>query len=405
MTVFRYWGFLQSGKKVSGIVVAEERDEAVEILKRKGIYPTKLLRLPKVFVRFLPLSDKAIALFFRGLSDLVRAEMNIQVAVDLLAKDQFNPRIALALYTIRDFLASGYSVSDSFRRAGIFPEDVIAMVKVGEETASLPEVFRNLADYYEEKERLKRGLMGAVAYPVFLVFVTILALSFVIPRVIHPLVEMINKVGSLLGKEFELPWITVFVLETYDFFSKNGVYVLYFLFVLVASVYYAYRRFYSFKRFSDNLLVKIPLLGEFLYRLFLYRTMYSIFLLYSAGINLVRAFRLVSDLTTVEVFKEDLKNIQEKLERGVSFEVAILNSYFFPESYKVLIKVGIRSGTLLDTFRELYYLSREGFFSYTEFLRKTAYPVALVLVGLLVGVVVVSVYYPVFKAVGTLRSF
>ena len=402
--VFRYAGYNMAGQKVKGVVVANTRAEASVLLERRGIYASSIRKVPAWLTRVLPVSGKNLSIFFSGLARLVRSGLDMSTAVDLLAKEQFNPRIALILYQVRDALEEGHTVSGAFAKAGVFKEDVIAMMKVGEESGKIADVFESLAHLFEEKERIKSSVMKSLAYPAFLLIGATGGLMYIVPNTVLPVEKLLKSFSRLKGMETDLPVLTKGTIAVVHFLVSYGIYLLFTLVFMAVLFGMAYRKQRSFKAKVDNLLLRLPLVGGLLQRLFVYRTLLSVHLLYSAGVEMARAFRMIEKLQGIEVFRKDVEGVRRKVEEGVDFVVAVGYSRLLPESYKTLLKVGARSGSLTETLRDLTKYARETFLSYSEFVTKVTAPLALVLVAVVVGVVLLAVYMPIFNMVELIKS-
>jgi len=316
-TVFRYAGYNSAGQKIKGVVVADSKTEAHAILEKRGVYVASMRSIPAWLTQALPISGKNIAIFFSGLARLIRSGVDISTAVDILAREQFNPKIALVLYQIRDSLAEGLTISSAFAKAEIFSEDVVAMIRVGEESGRIADVFDNLAQLYEERDRIKSSMFKSLAYPALLLTGATGALLYIVPKTVLPIEKLLKNFSKLKGGEMDLPAITKGTIAVVHFVSSYGLYILLGTIAFITVFLFLYKRNRSFKVRIDNVLIRLPLVGGLLSRLFVYKTLLSVALLYNAGVEMSRAFRMIEKLQSIEVFKNDISLMKRKIEEGV----------------------------------------------------------------------------------------
>jgi general secretion pathway protein F len=223
MNTFRYQAIEGTGAAVAGVIEAEDRKAALQLLGKRGLYPSQLdlcVANGVVAVSSTPANEdraadarlgqrigrKDVTAFTREMSALLGAAIPIPQALDSLGEDEENPALRGVVLQIMDSVRKGASFSTALgEHPRSFSSLYVSMIRVGEEAGVLPRVMSDLADLLEHEDEVLGEVRAAVAYPVFVLgfgVVTVL-LTVVLPRLFSMLQEMINV----------LPWPTLVLLK------------------------------------------------------------------------------------------------------------------------------------------------------------------------------------------------
>src|SRR5579883_1850594 len=210
MSSFRYQAIGGNGGPVSGVIEAEDRKGALQLLGSRGLFPSKLELAPSSSApgrngaKSLTvgaaagrrITRKEITAFTREMSALLGAAIPIPQALDGLAEEE-NPSLHDVVVRISESVRKGASFSAALEEhPAIFSTLYVSMIRVGEEAGVLPKVMSDLADLLEHEDEVRSEVVSAVAYPLFvlafgLVTVTVL-LTWVMPRLFGMLQEMLQ---------------------------------------------------------------------------------------------------------------------------------------------------------------------------------------------------------------------
>ena len=214
MAEFRYVAREMSGVQVEGTVAAASEREALGSLTAKNLFPISITLADAAKAhqankrRRVP--ARILTVFYTQLADLLRAGVPLLRSLDLLVKQTRHMTLKLVVQDVRDEVADGTRLAEAMRQhPTVFNELTISMIRAGEEGSFMEESLQRIADFTEHQEELKGRVVGAMAYPAFLVVVGGLILVgmliFFVPK-FEPLFETMRAEGTL-------PWATITLLS------------------------------------------------------------------------------------------------------------------------------------------------------------------------------------------------
>lgn len=387
--LFYYIGRHKNGEKVTGKIVAKDTEEALSILKNRGVYITKLKKINPVFLKFGSVPNSQLALFFDGLSRMIKVGIEWKVALENLIKEQFNPKITLGLYKMKNAIEEGASIPEAFEASGIFGSEIPFIVRAGVESGKLVEVLTSLKEYYEQRHKIRKSVTGTLAYPVFLLLGVIGVVLFLAPKIINSVKKIYDQIGGL-----ELPAFTLVVMNTIDFLVKYSPLIVLFIVVFVYVFKHYYRNDPKFKRFVDAMVLKTPVLGTFVKKLAVYRFVLTLSILYKAGVPFDSALSMVLDTQKNDLIKQDFENVKEMINNGSSFSQAVKTSRYMPDMAKTVLAIGEASGQLTQQLDSLKEYMRLSFEEYIDKVTKIFEPLSIAIIGGIVLAIVGAIYLP-----------
>ena len=394
MAVFSYKGFDSKGKEVSGLVEAPSKSSAFSVLKSRGIYPIEIVEESKekkegFFFSFSrSLQPSELSLFFRTLSTLLEAGIPIVEAVSSFAEDEENKRLKLFFTKVVNHLKEGNSFSESLRSAGLTDPVILSLVSAGEKSALLPKSLITVSNMIDKKEGIKSKVIQALIYPAVLFLVSIGVVFFMVFTVV-PRIKVIYKTANV-----ELPFSTRLVLAVSDF-AVNHYFFLLFILALVASCFLAFRKFRKSR--YDELLLKLPVIGELL----LYSELVKFFLTFgdltSSGVSLVNSYKAAADTLSNSYLKSFILDKLPSIERGKPLHSSFSDIGFFPKVVIHLIKAGESSGLLSEMSLKIsQFLENEINFK-IKTLTSLLEPATMLVVGVIIGFIIYALLLPILS--------
>ncbi len=326
---------------------------------------------------------KDILLFTRFLSTLITAGVPIGQALDLIASEQENALMQEKVVSIRDSVAKGKSLSESFAQfPKIFDALYCSLIKAGEQSGTLDKLLKRLADYLEKTETLQRKIKKALTYPSLIVIVTLgvsyILLYFVLPqfqfivnsKVLKPayLTETLFQLSHFLHSHFLIIFILLSLLITLTRLEK-----------------------------INKWLLKITGLGPLLRKGMISRYARTLSIILDAGIPLKEAMSLMVQMKGTLVYRRAIRRIGKAVNGGNPLSVALGKAQLFPSTVVEMVSIGESSGNLAEMLNQVadYYQERvssmvERFSAYLE-------PLLMVVLGGILGTFVFSLYGPVFQ--------
>lgn len=400
--LFNYEVIDEKGEKKSGSIEAINVDVAITSLQRRGLVLSSIKEMntnnsflnSKISV-FDRVSGKDIVILSRQLATLFEAQVSALRVFRLLAGETENNLLRSKLNIIADDLQGGSSISVALsKHPKIFDDFYVSMVKTGEESGKLDEVFEYLADYLDRSYELTSKVRGALIYPAFVVvtFLTVMILMFtmVIPKISGILTES----GAVL------PIYTTIILGVSNFLVQNGFLL---LVGLAIAVFFLVRfmRTPSGKVIFDQLKLQIPYISTLFKKLYLSRLADNMNTMLSSGIQIVRALELTSNIINNNVYQQILVNAMEAVKGGKTLSESLANNpHEIPGIMVQMTRVGEETGevgSILKTLADFY--TRE-VKTAVDSLVSLIEPAMIVFLGGGVAVLLAAVLVPIYNIAG-----
>ena len=401
--LFKYKVVDDKGISKEGEIDAPNRDMAVSGLQRRGLIIISIADESKsksfLFFSFLgKVSMKDIVILSRQISTLFEAQVSALKVFTMLAANAENKILSRKLTDIGDDLQAGYSISGALaKHPDVFSDFYINMVKVGEETGKLNEVFDHLANYLNRQYTLTSKTRNALIYPVFVIctFFVVMGLMFVV--VIPKLSAIILDSGQ------EPPIYTKIVIGLSSFFVHYGFLVIIFL-ILLGIWLWRLSRTEKGKISLDKMRFSIPAVGNLYRKLYLSRIADNMDTMLTSGIPIVRAIDITAEVVGSRVYKEILKNVADGVKSGLSFSTAFeKHTLQVPGIMIQMIKVGEETGSLGQILKTLADFYKREVDDAIDTLVGLIEPVMIVILGLGVGILLVSVLMPIYNLAGGIQ--
>ncbi|MDQ5971507.1 MAG: type pilus assembly protein PilC [Patescibacteria group bacterium] len=397
--LFNYKAVTNVGEKKDGKIDAATKDLAIGVLQRKGLIVISveeegehksLLKIS--FGDKVPM--KEIVIMSRQIATLFEAQVSALKAFTLLAGNTENVKLANILTRVTDDLQSGLSIADSLaKHPEVFSDFYVNMVRAGEETGKLMDVFTYLADYLDRQYRLTTKTKNALIYPAFVVSIFILVMSLMFVFIIPKLSDIIKESGQ------DIPFHTKIVMWLSDLLLHYGIFIL--LGIIIGIVYlYKLTRTDNGKTYLDKMKITIPIFKTVFRKLYLSRMADNLDTMLSSGIPIVRAIDITSAVVGNSVYQNILKETSEAVKAGSLLSDALAKHPEIPQMMSQMIKVGEETGALgkiLKTVGRFY--SREAEEA-VDTLVTLIEPIMIVVLGLGVGTLLASVLMPIYNIAG-----
>ena len=398
---YRYTARTQEGKEVQGTIDAASLDLAVGSLQRKNLLIISIEPSKEKIGKFMDLLSfsgifsnvkaQDIVLFSRELATLFEAKVPIINSLNIIISETENKTLRRRLSDIQDDIQGGISLSQAFaRHPEIFSRFYVSMVKSGEESGKLEEIFKFLADYLERSFELQRKARNAMIYPAFVlsafVVVMVLMLIFVIPK----LATILEETGQ------SVPIYTKIVLGTSNFLVNFGFFFLILLTVL-AILAFRYARTESGKVYFARLLLSIPIIGNLYRKLYLSRIADNLSTLLSGGITALRALDITSEVVGSEIYKRILADSLESVKGGSMISDSLSKYNDIPSLFSQMIRIGEETGKLDYILKSLAGFYRRDVDNMVDNLVSLIEPVLILALGLGVGLLVAAVLIPIYN--------
>lgn len=405
MSKFTFTARNQSGKIVTGDEEAESVDSLVNRLQLRGLLVTNIKLSGQVKaaaqaqvkadkgVRFnhTKIREEDLILLGRQLATALGAGVPLLKSLEVILRQLNSRRLYEIVGNVVKDVSSGFSLRDSLAKyANVFSNLWLNLVETGEASGNLPFVLERLAHYLEVKASFKRKIVSALIYPVILMAVALIAIAVFLMVIVPKFAAIFTEVAV------EMPLPTKVMIYLSDFLREK------FLFIFIGIVgilifIRQYRKSRSGKKLFDNLIFKIPIFNDFFILTEIEKFCSSMATLLESGVPILYSLE-ISERSSGNVYIQDIiKKVKDGVREGKPLVAPLEESSFFPPMVTQMVNMGEEIGELDKMFKKLANY-------YTEILEiqvtrfTTIFePMMIVFMGVIIGVMVVSMFLPIFQ--------
>ena len=328
--------------------------------------------------------------FYSELGVLLKAGINLKDSLALIQENQSKEKLKEFYGEMVSELVAGKSFFEILHEKPEFTEYEYYSVKIGEETATLTRIVEELGKFYERKNEQRRGLLSALTYPIIILITAVLVVVFML-RMVVPMFEDIFKQNGV-----DLPGITKMIISASNFIRDYGWLVLLFIgSLLVLRKPFSKKEW--FKKGKDQFLLKIPYIGSFISSVYLAQFTQAVALLTSSKVPMLNSIQLVKKMIDFHPLNEALTNVEKKVLAGTSLNASMAGNKIFDNKMISLVKVAEETNQTEYIFERLNQQYAIEVQQKSKLLSTLLEPIIIIVIGLFVGVILVSMYLPMFK--------
>ena len=336
------------------------------------------------------LSDKLKESFYLELSILLTAGVDIKAALELLGGQQRKQKYKVLFNSIKEQIISGSSLSEATKYSGYFTAYEYYSLRIGEETGKLAQVLSDLANYFNRKIKQRRQLIQALSYPVIVLVTSFGAVAFMISFIVPMFSDVFKRFGG------ELPYITKVIISLSAFLRQYSWLLLFVVFSSILSIRFVKNRDW-FQHYSSWFLLKLPIMGTIIRKVYLSRLSSSFGLLISSKVPLLQAIQLVEQMIQFYPISQSLKQIEEDALHGVSLYKSMEKHSIYDARMLALIKVGEEVNKLDFFFYNLASQYNEEVEYQSSVMSSALEPFIIIFLGAVVGIILLAMYLPLFQ--------
>jgi type IV pilus assembly protein PilC len=395
---------------VNGYVTAVTRDEAVKILQNKELSVISLneeksdsglnISIDKyvnVGGLFDHVSLKDIVNISKQMSALLEAGVSVVKALQLISEDIKKPHLKKVFEIIIQDVKSGKSISTAFgRHKDIFSDFYINLVKSGEESGKMAQAFSYLSDYMDRNYALMVKVRNAMIYPGFVIATFFIVMILVFTMVIPRLAEILND------SNVELPALTQAVLAISNFLINYGVYFGVFLAMIIIYAFMTMRNTQGWNILFDTLKIKFPIIRNIFKTLYVTRIADNIQTLLTSGVSITKAIQITGDVVGNVYYKQVLDQALVDVKGGMPISTSFAkHKELIPSTLSQMLKIGEETGEIGKLMGNIAKYYQRELNTTIDTMVGLIEPLMIVLLGLGVGVLLVSVLMPIYNLAGS----
>jgi type IV pilus assembly protein PilC len=402
MARFRYRAFDENGALIESEESYPTQEALIAELQRRGLNLVEVVKVDreekekKAFSLPFKLgggvSDRDISIFCRQLGTMVNAGLPIIDALNILSEQLPNKNLAEASKKVAQMVSEGRPISSSMAEfPKVFPEFVINLVRVGEETGSLDVALIRAADYYEKLAMIKSKIKSAAFYPTFVVIVA----TAIVSGILYFLVPTFAEIYASLGGQLPAP--TQMLIAASNALRNNLLFIILFIVGFTLIFRFLMAQSYQFRKSVHSFMLRAPKMGELVMKSTMAKFARTMATLFSSGVALEKAFEIAGQVTGNVVIKEALESAKKAVIEGEPMHRALEKTGMFPKLVIAMVRVGEDTGRLdemLDTIARFY---EDEFDKAVEGMIKLIEPMLIVFIGGIVGAILIALYMPIFK--------
>lgn len=408
MPIFQYTGRNNQGQAVNGDIEANSVDAVATQLLNTGVTPINITQSEKAQItnnnlnfdfskNKKPTLDD-LTLFSRQMYTLMRAGVPIIRAITGLADTTRNHVLRKTLHSVRSNIEGGHELSTALAQyPDIFSHLFVSMVRVGENTGNLDEVFLQISGYLEREKNTRDQIKAAMRYPTFVIIAITIAM-FIINMWVIPTFAKV-----FAGFNAELPLPTRILLSISDF-TVNYWYII--AGVLLA-VFFGLHHYIKTERGHwqwDRFITRIPIIGSIVLRATLARFARSFSMSLSAGVPLVTGLALVSRAVDNVFIGGHIADMRNGVERGDSLTRTAASTEMFTPLIIQMLTVGEETGNVDEMLKEVAdFYDREVDYDVKN-LTSAIEPILIVFIGIMVLVLALGVFLPMWDLAGAAKG-
>ncbi len=403
MAAFAYSAINSDGMELDGEIHAPDFNAAREQLRVRGLLAERLEELPAsgeegVRTAFKKIKPKTLQIFSRQFATMVEAGLNVVGALVILEQQTEDVYFASVVRELRADVEGGLLLSEAMaRHPKIFDRLYVSMVEAGEAAGILDTVLDRVAYQIEKATQLKRRVKGAMMYPTmvltFATLVLIGLLMFLVP-------VFVRIFATLNGK---LPTLTMYVVDVSNVLRNDW----YIIFPGAIGLFIGIKKFKKTeygRQLWDRIKLKIPMkIGDVVTKVVMARFSRTLSTLVAAGVDIIKSLEITGQTAGNWVIESALADVRAKVHQGVPIAQPLIENDVFPPMVSQMVKIGEETGELEKMLAKIADFYEDEVDAAVQTLTSIIEPLMMILVGMMVGVIVISMYLPMFKMLSLVK--
>jgi type IV pilus assembly protein PilC len=389
------------GETRKGTMEADNEAAVLARLRAQQLSPTKVTKKFALSFKFgSGVTPKDLVKFVRQFATMIDAGLPLVQCLEILGNQEPNKQFQTVLRDIKSTVEQGATFSDALRRhPKIFDELFVNLVHAGEIGGILDTILNRLAAYIEKRVKLARQVRGALAYPTAVIIIMIIVVTVLLTWVIPAFENMFKEFGAKDG----LPWLTKTVIAA-SRGLRGG-----------AAVHHRRPRGRDLrvhlvlpskqgKRVFHRMLLWLPIMGPVLQKIAVARFSRTLGTLLSSGVPILDALEIVAKTSGNMIIEEGLLYSRARIAEGKNLADPLKEANVFPGMVVQMVAVGEQTGALDTMLNKIADFYEDEVDVAVAALTSLLEPILMVVIGSVVGVVLISMYLPIFDLAGKIKA-
>lgn len=372
---------LRQSLEEQGFFIFEIRKKPFQFLLEKGFARRKV-------------DNRELVTFNQELLVLIKSGLPIIQALDTILEKGGKGRLVEVLQDIREEIKGGTALSDAFEKySGVFSQLYVASIRAGERTGDLPQTIRRYLTFLKRVEGFRKKIISAFIYPAILVTVAFFAVSLLLLYV----VPTFTKVYADAGSQLPLPTL---ILISFTTMLKRYILIIVGLIAAGALLFRRWSMTEQGRFLFDGWKLRIPFLGNLITKYAVAGFSRTFATVLGSGIPIVESLKMSVGTLNNQVLERRLLEAVVRVEEGTMLSVAMEKTKIMPPIALRMLAVGETTGALEEMLGEISDYIEEEIDRNLHILTTAVEPAVMIVMGLIIGVIIITMYLPVFKLAG-----
>ncbi|MEO8091940.1 MAG: type II secretion system F family protein [bacterium] len=410
MSTFAFRAVDLAGVPSRGELEASSKVQVTEQLRQRGLIVLEVseqrqaLKLESIFQRFKSVNMRALSVFSRQFATLIASGMPMLRSLYTLEDQTEDEMLKPAIASLRNDVEAGSSLNEAMeRQPGVFDPLYRSMVRAGEGAGRLEDSLDRVAVQLEKLDSLRRQVRSAMTYPAVVFSLAIVVMLVIVSFVVPVFVGIFEEISGETGEQAELPLMTKITVAISDTVTGRW----YILFPALIFLFYLFLRWKKTERGRvqwDRFTLRIPMkIGDVVQKVALARWSRTFSGAVSSGVPILQAIEISGHTAGNAVIQEAMGDVYASVKRGGSIAKPLQDNPTFPPMVCHMVAVGEESGQLelmLEKIADFYDAEVD---AKVKALTSLIEPIMIMVVGLMVGFIVISMYLPIFSLYDKIR--
>ena len=381
---------------------AESKEELLVAFQERNYHPIEVVEEKQSFgeieIGRKTLKSKSLILFCRQLATLLRSGVPLIRCFEVIASQTDDKVLKKSLTELSADIQGGMVLSGALAKQDeIFPPMLSKMVEVGEVTGDLTQIMERMASQYESNDRIKKKVKGAMTYPIVLISIAFAACVLMMIVVVPRFVEIFESLNT------DLPLPTQILMACSDFLINRWYIVLILVPIIVIGLIRLFKQ-RKVKNFIDTYMLSFKLIKDPVQKIISAKLARTLYTLISSGVPIVQAMDYANQNIDNIVVNGAISEIIAGLQKGEGISSQMSNYPFFPKLLVSMISIGEVSGNLEEMLSKTADYYDEEMSSAIAQITSLLEPMMILVVGVLIGGVVMSLYAPMFGIISAMSG-
>jgi type IV pilus assembly protein PilC len=402
VAAYSYSAINANGLELTGELHAPDLSGAREQLRIRGLLASRLDELPSAGDQsarnvFKKVKPKTLQIFSRQFATMIEAGLNVVQALLILEEQTEDRYFAAVVRELRADVEGGLLLSQAMvRHPKIFDRLFVSMVEAGEAAGILDEVLDRVAVHIEKATQIKRRVKGAMLYPLMVLSFASLVLTGLLLFLVPVFVNIFSQLGG------DLPKLTQYVVNVSDLLKHR----FYIIFPGIGGLIFGFRKWKKTeagRKQWDRFKLKVPKIGPVVLKVTMARFSRTLSTLVSAGVDIIQALEITGQTAGNWMVENALGDVRAKVHEGVPIAQPLVDNAIFPPMVSQMVKIGEETGELEKMLGKIADFYEDEVDAAISSLTSIVEPLMMILVGMMVGVIVIAMYLPMFRMLSLVK--